>query len=409
MRQADLVKLINKKRQTKISQKSVKEKIDKIFNFIERQLRFNSQEFDRSELLLFGTCIKSMERKNFCKYTGAIFVSLILIYENEESLRKVIQGKIVDDNYLEDFITVFEEYMNEFIGIISHSDKDKNKLNLTLKENKILEKYDQDFPYFMYVSKDFLRKIFSSKNIINTKIKDEMNYTANLFEIADSFSEYRRYLFIKNLNKKINSLLKKEKFDLKEELRDAIITDNIDVMESIMAELSLYPEFVEDNGDIIRKLEELEDKLHSRYKLNSKEVFQIGVFKRNILKYERGKTEDMALELKGMMESGGKREILLFVKKINSAHDREIEKEKKDIREEYKETKELFLRAGRLKSIVEMHRILKQRIEYIHLTNNDKQLYNKIEELMIKALKEENIELLLKIDNILKYYKRFFM
>ncbi|MCU5738085.1 hypothetical protein OCF59_20230, partial [Bacillus mobilis] len=84
MRQADLVKIINKTHKLDISQKVVKERIDKIYKFIKNQVISNNKEFNTSELMFFKKYIKSIERKNFNYYTGAIFCSLLLLYENEK-------------------------------------------------------------------------------------------------------------------------------------------------------------------------------------------------------------------------------------------------------------------------------------------------------------------------------------
>ncbi|HDR4556464.1 hypothetical protein LKM14_24955 [Bacillus cereus] len=51
MRQADLVKVINETHQLGISQKVVKERIDKIYKYIKNQVIFNKEKFDINELI----------------------------------------------------------------------------------------------------------------------------------------------------------------------------------------------------------------------------------------------------------------------------------------------------------------------------------------------------------------------
>ncbi|MDP7979914.1 hypothetical protein [Bacillus multifaciens] len=410
MRQADLVKIISKEYGSEISQKVVKERIDKIYKFIKAQFISNKKEFDTNESTFFEICIRNIERKNFHQYTGAIFLSLLFLYKSNEIFQSVLKGNIVDDDYLEDFITYFEEYMDGSIGTISNSNKYRKKIiYLAESEKKKWENYEEDFPYFRFILKGFIKKIFESKNIINAKIIDEMRYTSSLLKKADKLSTYKHYLFIKKLNRKIELLLKKEKSTLKEELRDAIIKHDLDAMECIVANLNFYPDLIEDHRRDIKLLEDLESVLWSRYKLNSKAMFQIGDFKNKILKYEVRERMEIIQQLQEIVNLKGKREVFSFIEKINSEDDKKVERKKEKLHEEYKVTKKSFLRAWRLKSKTEMHRILKERIEYTHLENSDKQLHNAIEKLMEKALEEKNSELLLKINNILKYYKKFFM
>ncbi|PFR94435.1 hypothetical protein COK43_02610 [Bacillus cereus] len=410
MRQADLVKIINKKYGLKISQKVIKERIDKIYTFIKNQFISNRSQFNDNEVVFFGVCIRNIERKNFNQYTGAIFLSFLSLYKKSELFRSMLKGNIVDDDYLEDLITYFEEFMDRYICVISSVDKTKEKVNYLIKnEKKILEKYEADFPYFMFIVKGFIKKIFTNESIINTKIIDQIRHTESLLKKADELSTYRHYLFIKKLNRKIELLLEKEKFLLKEELRDAIISHDIDKISCIIPNLDFYPNFIEDKNHDVKILEDLESGLKSRYKLNLKELFQIGDFKNKILKYKAKERMEIIQRVQKTIDSKGKREIFSFIEKINNADDKRVEGKREQIQEEYEITKKLILHAGRLKSITEMKRILEKRVEYKHLEKNDKQMYNAIEDLMKKALTEDDQKLLLAIDSILKYYKKFFM
>ncbi|PGA05154.1 hypothetical protein [Bacillus toyonensis] len=410
MRQADLVKIINREYGSKISQKVVKERIDKLYNFIKSQIISNEIEFSTNEKVLFNTCIKSIEEKNFHEYTGAIFLSLLILYENNLVVRKVIRGKIVNDDYLEGFIGCFETYVEEYKGkVFDNNGNEEKRVYLTESEKKIWRIYEEDFPYFMFILKGMVTNIFSNTNILNKKKSVEIRYTASLVEHADQLPPYRHYLFAKRLNRKLELLLKSEKSILKKELRTAIIKRDFDAMDCIIADLNFEPDYIGDNKKEIEILNALKEVLQSRYKLNLKTMSHFEFFQKNVLRYRAEERMKIIQELQEIVNSKEKREVLSFLERINQEGDKKVEREKKKIQEEYKMTKKLFLRAGRLKSKTEMHRILNERTEYRYLERNDKQLYNAIEKLMVHALKEENLEVLLKIDSILKYYKKFFM
>ncbi|PHC64069.1 hypothetical protein, partial [Bacillus wiedmannii] len=143
MRQADLVKVINETHQLGISQKVVKERIDKIYKYIKNQFIFNKEKFDINELIFFKKYIKSIERKSFNRHTGAIFCSLLLLYENEKNFRNVLKGKIVNSLYIEDFITGFENYINQCLSEI-----------YKIYDEKSLDEFENNKIYFIPTLKE---------------------------------------------------------------------------------------------------------------------------------------------------------------------------------------------------------------------------------------------------------------
>ncbi|MEB9441254.1 hypothetical protein P4I98_23955 [Bacillus cereus] len=400
MRQADLVKVINETYQLGISQKVVKERIDKIYKYIKNQVIFNKGKFDIEESILFKKYIKSIERKNFNHYTGAIFCSLLLLYEKEKIFRSVLKGKIVNSLYIEDFITSFENYINQFLSEI-------NKIY----DEKLLDEFEDNEIYFIPTLKEFLIKLFDIEKIIEEKLNDELKDTEILMNKVNRLSPYRKFLFIEKFNKKLEKLIQKEEWNLKEELRNAIEKHDLDTITEIITELRFYfnnkdKNNIVDKEKIFKDLEGILLKSQSYSKLKAME--QINYFIDIITKYKDEKAIKILDDLNELMHKEVD-EVLPFLEKTISLYEQEQKIESNTLKENRDRTKKAFFRAGRLRSNTEMKEILEQREEYLYIKVNDKQLFGSLMKLIDIAIKDENQAMLLNIDFILKYYKKFLM
>lgn len=386
MRQANLVKCINDTYDLGISQKVVKERIDKIYKFIKKQLICNKAEFNTNELMLFEKYIKSIERKNFNHYTGAIFYSLLLLYENEKNFRSVLKGKIVNDLYIEDFITGFENYINQFLSEI-------NKIY----DEKSLDEFGNNGIYFIPILKEFLIKIFDIEKVLEEKLNNELRDTEILMNKINRLSSYRKFLFIEKFNKKLKKLIQKEEWNLKEELRSAIEKHDLDTITEIITELRFYfnnkdKNNIVDKEKIFKDLEGilLQSQNYSKLKI----MEQINYFIDIITTYKDEKAIKIMDDLNELMHKEGD-ELLLFLEKTISLYEQGQEIESNKLKENRDKTKKALFRAGRLRSDTEMKEILEQREEYLYIEVNDKQLFESLKKLIDIAIKDENQAMLL--------------
>ncbi|KXY70690.1 MULTISPECIES: hypothetical protein [Bacillus] len=400
MRQADLVKVINETHQLCISQKVVKERIDKIYKYIKNQVILNKEKFERNELILFKKYIESIERKNFNQYTGAIFCSLLLLYENEKKFRSVLKGRIVNSLYIEDFITGFENYINQFLFEIHK-----------IYDEKLLDEFERNEIYSIHILKDFLIKIFDIEKVLEEKLNNELKDTESLMSKINGLSTYRKFLFIEKFNKKLEKLIQKEEWNLKEELRSAIEKHDLDTITEIITELRFYFNN-KDKNNVVNKEKVFRDLegilLQSQNYSKLKAMEQINYFIDIITTYRDEKAIKIIGNLNELMHKGGD-EVTLFLEKTIALYEQEQEVEYNTLRENRDKTKKALFRVGRLRSNTEMKEILEQREEYLYIKVNDKQLFKSLEKLIDISIKNENQAMLLNIDFILKYYKKFLM
>ncbi|HDR7573772.1 TPA: hypothetical protein QCX38_005393, partial [Bacillus mobilis] len=356
-----------------------KERIDKIYKFIKNQVISNNKEFNTSELMFFKKYIKSIERKNFNYYTGAIFCSLLLLYENEKVFRSVLKGKIVNSLYIEDFITGFENYINQFLSEINQ-----------IYDGKPLDEFEDNEIYFIPILKEFLIKIFDIEKALEEKLNNELKDTEILMNKINGLSTYRKFLFIEKFNKKLEKLIQKEEWNLKEELRNAIEKHDLDTITEIITELRFYFNN-KDKNNIVDKEKIFKDLegvlLQSQNYSKLKTMEQINYFIDIITTYKDEKAIKIIDDLNELMQTEGD-ELLLFLEKTISLYEQGQEIESNTLKENRDKTKKALFRAGRLRSNTEMKEILEQREEYLYIEVNDKQLFESLKKLIDIAIKD---------------------
>ncbi|KMP45838.1 hypothetical protein TU55_08935 [Bacillus cereus] len=400
MRQADLVKIIRKTHKLDISQKVVKERIDKIYKFIKNQAISNNEEFNTNESMLFKKYIKNIERKNFNHYTGAIFYALLLLYQNEKNFRSILKGNIINSVYIEDFITDCEDYINQYLCEIYKS-----------YEEGSFDEYENNGTYFIPILKGFLIKIFDVEKILEERLNNELKNTEILMKRVERFSLYRKNSLIENLNKKLEKLVQKEEWGLKEELRKAIVERDLITITGAVAELRYYYHN-EDNYNIVDRRKIFKDLeiilLQSQNYSKLKAMEKFNYFMDIIEKYEDEKVMGIINNLNDLIHKE-ENMVLSFLEETINLYEQEKEIESNIVKANRDKTKKALFRAGRLKSKTEMKEILELREEYLYIKVNDKQIFESLRELIDIAIDDENQTMLLNIDFILKYYKRFLM
>lgn len=397
MRQANLVKYINDTYGLGISQKVVKERIDKIYKFIKKQVVCNKSEFNTNELRLFKGYIKTIEQKDFNYYTGAIFCSLLLLYQNERLFRSILKGQIINSIYIEDLVISLETYINKFL--------------VKTYEGELYEEYEEKGTYFIPTFKEFFIKICDTERILGEKLNDKLKNTEIFMNKVEKLSLYRRNAFMGKVNRKLEKLIQREEWALKEELREAIIKHDPIAITGIIAELRAY-HCLETNNGIVgesKLFKDLENTLlHSKIYSKTKAMEQINYFKRIIATYEEEHAFQVISTLKELIHMGDD-VIVSFIEKNIILYEENQEIESNILREQQDKMRDALFRAGRLRSKTELKEILEQREEYLYIRDNDKQLFEALQELQNRITNDKNQTMLLDIDFILKYYKQFLM
>ncbi|PFI68971.1 hypothetical protein [Bacillus cereus] len=396
MKQANLVKYINDTYKLGISQKIVKERIDKIYKFIREQIKSNKDEFNINDLTLFQKYIKTIEQKDFNYYTGAIFCSLLLLYQNERLFRSRLKGKIINSIYIEDFVVSLETYIKKYL--------------VECYREGLYEGYENNGTHFISIFKSFFIKIFDTEKILEEELNDKLKSTEGFMQEVEKLSVYRKNAFMEKLNKRLEKLIQKEEWILREELREAIIKHDSANITGSIAELRAY--YGIENNQIMsdeKVFKDLESTLlHSKVYSPTKTINQIAHFRGIVATYEDEKAFQIISNLRELMDK--KEDILIsFIEEIISLYEQNQEIEDKIIKERQTKTKDALFLAGRLRSKTELKELLEQREEYLYIRDNDKQVFTALQELQNTITNDENQLMLLNIDFILKYYKRFLM
>ena len=111
---------------------------------------------------------------------------MLLLYENEKFFRSVLKGKIVNSLYIEDFITGFENYINQCLSEI-----------YKIYDEKSVDEFENNEIYFIPILlKGFLIKIFDTEKVLEEKLNNELKETEILMNKINGLSPYRKFLFI---------------------------------------------------------------------------------------------------------------------------------------------------------------------------------------------------------------------
>lgn len=396
MRKANLVKYINDTYKLDISQKVIKERIDKIYKFIRKQIISNKDAFNINDLMLFQKYIKAIEQKDFNYYTGAIFYSLLLLYQNERLFRSRLKGKIINSIYIEDLVISLDTYIKKYLAEIYKQEP--------------YEEYENNGTYFISAFKEFFIKIFDTEKILEEELDNKLKSNDIFMQRVKELPLYRRNVLMGKLNKGLEKLIQREEWILREELREAIICDDPIAITGIIAELRVYHCLEKNNIVSEQELFEELGKVLSNSKIYNltKAMEQINHFRRIIATYEDEKAFQIINILKELLCE--KEDILIsFIEENISLYEQNQEIESKIIKERQNSMKDALFRSGRLRSKTELKELLEQREEYLYIRDNDKQLFEALKKLQNKVTEYENQAMLLNIDFILKNYKQFLM
>ncbi|MBJ8153501.1 hypothetical protein [Bacillus cereus] len=396
MRKANLVKYINDTYKLDISQKVIKERIDKIYKFIRKQIISNKDEFNINDLMLFQKYIKAIEQKDFNYYTGAIFYSLLLLYQNERLFRSRLKGKIINSIYIEDLVISLDTYIKKYLAEIYKQEP--------------YEEYENNGTYFISAFKEFFIKIFDTEKILEEELDNKLKNNDIFMQRVKELPLYRRNVLMGKLNKGLEKLIQREEWILREELREAIICDDPIAITGIIAELRVYHCLEKNNIVSEQELFEELGKVLSNSKIYNltKTMEQINHFRRIIATYEDEKALQIINITKELLCE--KEDILIsFIEENISLYEQNQEIESRIIKERQNSMKDALFRSGRLRSKTELKELLEQREEYLYIRDNDKQLFEALKKLQNKVTEYENKSMLLNIDFILKNYKQFLM
>lgn len=215
---------------------------------------------------------------------------MLLLYENEKFFRSVLKGKIVNSLYIEDFITGFENYINQCLSEI-----------YKIYDEKSVDEFENNEIYFIPILlKGFLIKIFDTEKVLEEKLNNELKETEILMNKINELSPYRKFLFIEKFNKKLEKLIQKEEWNLKEEL--SFYFNNKDKNNFV------------DKEKIFKDLDDILLQSQNYSKLKAME--QINYFIDIITTYKDEKAIKVIGDLNELMHKGGD-EVPLFLEKNN--------------------------------------------------------------------------------------------
>ncbi|MDA2565693.1 hypothetical protein [Bacillus cereus group sp. MYBK257-2] len=420
---ADLVKIINANTEyKKVQQKVIKEKILKIYDFLRNEIELSDIELDDQQRKIYNVYIKNIEKKKFQMYTGIIYLTLLSLYEDDDFF-KMLRYSPVDEVCCEGWLSISNNKMRIWLSevlnmhhrkYVSANRKNRKKsLNAEAWKKQWYKENEEEFSNLIIYLNGIVFKLWkSNQRRLSDSISNEIDIIGTILENSMKLPDVKRYHLLKKLSWNLYEWYQQEIQKMKRELTQAICSYNEEDISTIKAQLEICYTIIhlrmgnEEEEAFIKWLRETLIKFS--YPLLTVDIY-ITDFKKAYLSLDYKRKEIIEIGLKELGKYSSSRDINLFITKVISDYNKRKEREDHLSLQIYKQWRDKCVKAFKDRDFNTLLEILKKREEYTCMKKQDIRIYNKINELLDKVVRDKEEQSLEKIFNIYGLYKGIYM
>lgn len=252
----------------------------------------------------------------------------------------------------------------------------------------------------------------SNQRRLSDSLSNEIDIIGTILENSMKLPDVKRYHLLKKLSWNLYEWYQQEIQKMKRELTQAICSYNEEDISTIKAQLEICYTIIhlrmgnEEEEAFIKWLRETLIKFS--YPLLTVDIY-ITDFKKAYLSLDYKRKEIIEIGLKELGKYSSSRDINLFITKVISDYNKRKEREDHLSLQIYKQWRDKCVKAFKDRDFNTLLEVLKKREEYTCMKKQDIRIYNKVNELLDKIVRDKEEQSLEKIFNIYGLYKGIYM